>query len=70
MLTQYQKLRLLTAAGWRGQLSREAVMGMEVEGGICLAGAGDRAESQREELRELAAERGTERGDKRRGARH
>lgn len=45
-------------------------MGMEVEGGICLAGAGDRAESQREELRELAAERGTERGDKRRGARH
>lgn len=30
MLTQYQKLRLLTAAGMEGP-SREAVMGMEEE---------------------------------------
>lgn len=32
MLTQYQKLRLLTAAGMEGP-SRKAVMGMEEKGG-------------------------------------
>lgn len=36
VLTQYQKLRLLTAAGMEGP-SGEAVMGMEEKDGACLA---------------------------------
>lgn len=60
MLTQYQKLRLLTAAGMEGP-SRKAVMGMEEEGGSAWQqgkGGGHREESQKEELGELAANRG------------
>lgn len=63
MLTQYQKLRLLTAAGMEGP-SREAVMGMEEEEG--LPGSRRRGVEHRgngeEELGELAANTGNRDG--------
>lgn len=58
MLTQYQKLRLLTAAGMEGP-SREAVMGMEEEEGSAWQqskGSEHRGKGE-EELGELAANR-------------
>lgn len=61
MLTQYQKLRLLTAAGMEGPAEQGGSDGYERRGRDCLAaGAGGRRtqRSQREELGELAAERG------------
>lgn len=59
MLTQYQKLRLLTAAGMEGP-SKKAVMGMEEKGESAWQQGkeGDTEESQKEELGELAANRG------------
>lgn len=59
MLTQYQKLRLLTAAGMEGP-SRKAVMGMEEKGDLpgSRGRRGHREESQKEDLGELAANRG------------
>lgn len=60
MLTQYQKLRLLTAAGVEGPAEQGGSDGYGRGGGICLAvgAGGPREERQREGKGELAAERG------------
>lgn len=62
MLTQYQKLRLLTAAGMEGPAEQGGSDGYGRRGGICLAvgagAGGHKEEKQRKGWGELAAERG------------